>query len=235
MDRLSQYVSTISPNVYFVRGIRGREGRNVSSVTSCGRGGGRGVFRFGYGQGRGGIFGYLQCEGGRGGRGGCGGRGGRSGGRGGRGNHNNYNNNRSQNQNYGVDASNLTSNFIPEGVSALIQANVWDNIRSEQRAKLRRLNNNDDGDITARVNVLGSTIETLQDTGSRITDDQTNNGVGNNNGGNNNRGGNNNGGGNNNYGNNAQNGRGGGNNRSNSSNFGGGARRRGAFFLYNYS
>ena len=35
------------------------------------------------------------------------------------------------------------------------------------------LDNNDASDITARVNALGSTIETLQDTVSRITDDQT--------------------------------------------------------------
>ena len=43
------------------------------------------------------------------------------------------------------------------------------------------LNNNDDGDITARVNALGSTVETLQETVSQTTDDQTENGGGNNN------------------------------------------------------
>ena len=47
--------------------------------------------------------------------------------------------------------------------------------------KQRRLNNNNGGDITARVNYLGSTTETLQETFSRITDDQIENGGGNNN------------------------------------------------------
>ena len=52
--------------------------------------------------------------------------------------------------------------------------------------KAKRLNNNDDGDVTARVNALGSNIGTLQNTVSRITDYQTYNGGGNNNGGNDN-------------------------------------------------
>ena len=55
-------------------------------------------------------------------------------------------------------------NFTPEEISALIQANVWDDIHAERRTKRRRLNNNDDSDITSRVNDLGSTIETLQET-----------------------------------------------------------------------
>ena len=41
VDRLSQYVSTTSTNVDFVRGNQGRGDRNISSVTSGGRGGGR--------------------------------------------------------------------------------------------------------------------------------------------------------------------------------------------------
>ena len=63
-----------------------------------------------------------------------------------------------------------------------------------------------------------STIETLQDTVSRITDDYTDN-----------VGGNDNSGGNNNGGKNAQNGDGNVNNRSNIGKFGGSERRRGAF------
>ena len=66
---------------------------------------------------------------------------------------------------------------------------------------------------------MGSTIETLQDNVSGITDDQTDN-----------AGGKNNSGGNKNGGNNAQNGNGGGNNRSNIGNFNGSTRRRGAFY-----
>ena len=66
---------------------------------------------------------------------------------------------------------------------------------------------------------MGSTIETLQETVSQITDYSAENG-----GGNNNRGGNNNGG------NNAQIGNGSENNRSNSGKFGGSTRRRGAFY-----
>ena len=81
-----------------------------------------------------------------------------------------------------------------------------------------RLNNNNDSDITARVNDLGSTIETLQDTVSQITDYQTDNGVGNNNSG-----------GNKNGGNNAHNGNGGENNRYNIGKLGGSRRRPGAF------
>ena len=103
--------------------------------------------------------------------------------------------------------------------SALIQANVWDDIFAEQRTKGRRLNNNDDDDITAIVNDLGSSIETLQDTVSRITDDQKDNG-----GGNNNNVGNNNGG------RNAQNVKSGENDRSNGGNFGGSARRCREFY-----
>ena len=91
-------------------------------------------------------------------------------------------------------------------------------IHAERSTKRRRLNNNDDGDITARINALGSSIETLQNTVSIITDDQTYNG-----------GGNNHSGGNNNSGKNAQNGNGNGNNRSNSGNFGKSTRRHGAF------
>ena len=99
---------------------------------------------------------------------------------------------RSHNHNHGVDTSNFTSTFTPEEVSALIQANVWDYICSEQRKNWRRINNNDDSYIIARVNDLGSIIETLQETVSWITDDPTDNGEGNNNGENNNGGGNNN-------------------------------------------
>ena len=79
-----------------------------------------------------------------------------------------------------------------------------------------RINNNDDSDIKTRLNVSGSTIETLKDTVSRINDDQIENG-----------GGNNNSGGNKNGVNNAHNGNGGGNNRSNGGNFRGSARRGG--------
>ena len=102
-------------------------------------------------------------------------------------------------------------------------------MRAEQRTKLRRLNNNNDGDITARLNALGSNIETLQDNVSKITDDQIENSGGNNNGENSNGGGNTTIGGNKNDVNNAQTGNGRGNNRSNSGNFGLSARRRGAF------
>ena len=49
--------------------------------------------------------------------------------------------------------------------------------------KQRRINNNDDSDITAILNVLGSTIDTLQDTVSLITDYHIDNGGGNNNNG----------------------------------------------------
>ena len=91
VDGLSQYVSTISPNVDLVRGTRGTGGRNVSSFTCGGRGGGRGGVRFG-GRG-GGRFGYGQGRSGRGRRGGCDGRGGRGGVLGGIVNHNSYNNN----------------------------------------------------------------------------------------------------------------------------------------------
>ena len=219
VDRLSQYVSTRSPNVNFVRGTQGRGGRNISSVTGGGRGGGRGRGRFGYGQGEGGrfgygkgeggIFGYERGRGGRGGSGGCSGHDGCGGGRGGRSNHNIYYNNVRQNHNHEVDTSDLTRNFTPEEVSALIQTNLWDNICAERSTKRRRINNNDDGDITARVNALGSTIKTLQDTVSQITDNQT--------------------GGENHGGNNAQTVNGGVNNRYNSGNFGGSARRHGAF------
>ena len=52
LDMLSQYISTRSPNVDFVRKTRVRGGRNVSSVTGGGRGGDRGAGRFVYGQGR---------------------------------------------------------------------------------------------------------------------------------------------------------------------------------------
>ena len=183
VDRLLQYVSTRSPNVDFVRGKQGRGGRNVSSDTGGGRSGGRGRGRFLYGRVEGGIFGYRRGEGGRfrygksrcgrGGRGGRGVCGDSGGGRGGRGNHNSYNNNGSQYHNYGIDTLDIKRKFTPEEVSALIQANIWDDIRSEQRTKRRRLNNNDDSDITAKVDALGSTIETLQDTGIQITDDQT--------------------------------------------------------------
>ena len=77
------------------------------------------------------------------------------GGRGGRCNHNSYNNNRRHNNNHEVNTSDVMGNFTPEEVSVLIQANVWDNICDEQRANRRRLNNNDDdGDITERVNAL---------------------------------------------------------------------------------
>ena len=117
----------------------------------------------------------------------------------------------------------MGSKFTPEEFSSLIQANVWENICDERRKKKMNLNNNDDGDITARVNALGSTIEYLQVVFIQITDDHTYNGGVNNNGGNNNRGGKNNSGGN------AQNGNCGGNNRSNMGNFGGSARRHGAF------
>ena len=77
---------------------------------------------------------------------------------------------------------------------------------------------------------MGSTIETLQDTVIRITDDQKNNSGGNNIGGNKNGESNNNGEGNNNDENNAHNCNGGGNNISNSGNFGGIYRRRGLFY-----
>ena len=76
-------------------------------------------------------------------------------------------------------------NFTPDYLSAFIQANAWDNICAGRRKNRRRLNNHFDGDITARVNDLGSTIETLEDTLSRITDDQTDNGGGNKDGRNN--------------------------------------------------
>ena len=49
VDRLSQYVSTISPNVDFFIGTRGRGGGNFSSVDGGGRGGVRGGGVFGYG------------------------------------------------------------------------------------------------------------------------------------------------------------------------------------------
>ena len=65
VDRLSQYVSTISPNGDFIRGTRGKEGRNISNVTGVGTGGGRGKGIFGYGQSEGGRLGYGQGEGGR--------------------------------------------------------------------------------------------------------------------------------------------------------------------------
>ena len=118
-------------------------------------------------------FGYVQYRGG-----GCsrGGRGGRGSGHEGRGNQNSYNNNGRKNHNHRVDKSDLTRKFTIEEVSALIQANVWDNICAEQRTNRKRLNNNDDGDIRARVNDLVSTIKTLQDTVSQITDNQTDNG-----------------------------------------------------------
>ena len=126
---------------------------NVSSVTGDGRGGGRGEGIFGYGRGGGGIFGYVRGRGGSGGRGDHGGCGGRGGGRGGRVDNNIYNNNKRKNHNHGVDTSDLTKKFTSEEVSVLIQANVWDDIRAEQRANRRRLNNNNDvGDITSRVN-----------------------------------------------------------------------------------
>ena len=136
----------------------------------------------------------------RGGRGRRGGRGGRGGGREGRGNHNGYKKNIRQNHNHGVDISDLTRNFTPAEFLALIQDNLWDNIHAKRRTKQRSINNNDDGDITARVDYLGSTIETLEDTVSLITDDQTYNGGGKKDGGNNIEGGNNNIGGNNNGG-----------------------------------
>ena len=63
-----------------------------------------------------------------------------------------------QNHNHGVDTSYLTRNFTPEEFSDLIQANLRDNVFAEQRTKLRRLNNNNDGDIRIGVNSLGSTI-----------------------------------------------------------------------------
>ena len=81
-----------------------------------------------------------------------------------------------------------------------------------------RLNDNYDGYITARVNALGSTIETLQDNVSWISNGHTEN-VGRNN----------NSASNNNDGNNAKNGHVNVNNRSNSSNFDGSMRRRGVF------
>ena len=103
VDRLSQYLSKRSPHLYFVVVTRGIGGRNISSVTGGGRGGGIGRGRFGYGRGEGGRFGYGRVEGGRfgygrgrcgrGGRGGQGVCGGRDGGRGVKGNHNSYNNN----------------------------------------------------------------------------------------------------------------------------------------------
>ena len=65
---------------------------------------------------------------------------------------------------------------------------------------------------------MSSTSETLQETVSQITDDNTDN-----------RGGNNKNGGNNIGGKNVQNGNGGGNNISNRNNFGGSARSRGPF------
>ena len=77
VDMLSQYASTISPNNDFVRGTRGRRGKNISSVTVGGIFGnrGRGRFGYGYGQGEGEVFGCVKGRGGicgRGGRGGCG-------------------------------------------------------------------------------------------------------------------------------------------------------------------
>ena len=159
-----------------------------------------------------GIFGI-------GSRGGRGSRGGHAGGHGGRGNHNSYNNNGRQNHNSGVDASDLAINFTPEEASVLIQANTWVNICDEIRTKQRRLNNNDDGDITARVNYLYSNIENLQDTVSQITDNQTDNGGGNNNSGDNKNGGNN-----------AHNGNGNGNNIPNSGTFIDNEIRRGEFY-----
>ena len=101
--RISQYISTRSPSVDFVRGTRGRGGRNASSVTGGGRGGGKVRGRFGYGRGKGGRFGYGRGGGVIGGRGGRGGRGGLGGGRGGRDNQNSYNNNRGKNHNHRVD------------------------------------------------------------------------------------------------------------------------------------
>ena len=83
-----------------------------------------------------------------------------------------------KNNNHGVDTSDFTRNFTPEEVSDLIQSNVWDDICAEQRKNRSRLNNNDDGDIISRVNSLVPTIETLQDTVSRIRDDHTDNGGG---------------------------------------------------------
>ena len=155
VDRLSQYVSTQSPNVDFVRRTRGRGCRNVSSVIISGRSGSRGRCRFGYGQGEVGRFGYGRGRGGRGVRGGGGGYGGGGGGRGGRGNRNSYNNNERQNYNHGVDTSDIMRNFTPEEASALIQANVWDDINGEQRTNRRRINSNHNSDITERVNDLG--------------------------------------------------------------------------------
>ena len=119
--------------------------------------------------------------------------------------------------------------FTPEEVSALIQDNVWEDISSVLGTKQRSLNNIDDGDITATVNALVSTIENLQDTVCQITDDQTDNVGGNNNGGNNNGAGKNNVGCNKNGGSNAQNGNVCVNNRSNSGNLSGSARRGVAF------
>ena len=60
VDRLSQYVSTRSPNVDFFRGTQVRGGRNVSSVTGGGRGGGRGGGIFEYGQGEGKAHNILE-------------------------------------------------------------------------------------------------------------------------------------------------------------------------------
>ena len=127
VDSLSQYVSKRSPNVYFVRGTWRKGGRNISSVIGGERGGGIGRERFLYGQGEGGIFGYRRDEGGifgydtgkggRGGRGGGGGHCGRGRGCGGRCSHNSYNNNGRQNQNHGVDTSDLTTKFTPEECS----------------------------------------------------------------------------------------------------------------------
>ena len=135
VDRLSQYLSTRSPNVDFVRGNQGRGGRNFSSVPGGRRGGGRGGGKFGYERVGGDRFGYGKGEGGRGGRDGRGGCGSRSRGRGVGGNHNNYNNNRRKNQNHGVDTLDLTRNFTPEEVSDLIQDNLCDGICAEQRTK----------------------------------------------------------------------------------------------------
>ena len=131
LDMLSQYASTISPNIDFVRGTRGRRGKNISSVTVGGRVGNRGRGKFGYRQGEGEGFGCVKGRGGRCGRGGRGGCGAPSGGCVETEYQKSYNNNGRQNHNHGVDTSDLTRNFKPEEVSALIQGNVWDYICAE--------------------------------------------------------------------------------------------------------
>ena len=160
-DRLSQYVSTKSPNIDFVRGKRGIMGRTMLNIVRSGFGRGGNKFERGGGRfGRGG-------RNGRGGRGGCGGRRiflGRV-----NFNYQNYNNNnRRRNHNHGVDLTDITRNFSPEEVIALVEANIWDDVCAQRKTKRRRMENGNNNDISIRINALSTTLESLADSISQI-------------------------------------------------------------------